>query len=175
MSTRRKLAFPLCVLVGAAEGLESAIADSASKPAMDERLTTAFHGKIQALTGDAAAQSSQTGDIAELTLQQRQDFNEMERLAAGARRSAKLAFPGQSALLRAEFMVGGDDLYHDCLVIQNAARLQYPAQTDAYGNAQNVTPRARFLLDESPRDRSQPDGGTQGGDSTPPPPAPPAA
>ncbi len=70
-------------------------------------------------------------------------------------------------------IIAANALYEDCLTLQNAARLQYPAKIDTTGNAQNVTERARFLLEEfPPRDRSQPDGGTQGGD---PPPAPPAA
>ena len=47
--------------------------------------------------------------------------------------------------------------------VQNATRLQHPTKTDAAGNAQNVTERARFLLEKSPpRDRSKPNGGTQG-------------
>ena len=58
----------------------------------------------------------------------------------------------------------------DCLIIQNAARFQYPAGTDAAGNARNVSERAHFLLAEfPPRDRSQPDGGTQGGNPLPAP------
>ena len=240
MSTRRKFNFPLATLTSSADLLGKALADPAYEVSMTARLgapfITAFPVKVTALTSGATAQSSQTGDLSQLTAQQQADFSEMERLTAGARRTARLAFPGQDTVLSAEFQVGeagskslaatiaraclthaaalkyaadlqtkgwipadtaalgtaiaaltgvgaeqeqaSDDrlgltnekiiaanaLYADCLTIQNAARLQYPAKVDAAGNAQNVTERARFLLEEfPPRDRSQPDGGTQGG------------
>ncbi len=249
MSTRRKFNFPLATLTRSADLLGKALIDPAYQTAMTARLgaafITAFPGKITALTGGASAQSSQTGDLSTLTLQQQEDFREMERLTAGARRTARLAFPGQDTILSAEFQVGeagsqsiaatigrarlthaatlkyatdlqtkgwipadtaalgsaidslaevgpeqeqaadeklgltnekiiaANALYADCLAIQNAARLQYPAGTDAAGNAKNITERARFLLEEfPPRDRDKPDGGTQGGDIPPVPPAP---
>lgn len=69
-----------------------------------------------------------------------------------------------------EKIITASDLYHDCLVVQNAARLEYPGGKDTTGSARNVSARARFLLDEfPPRDRSAPDGGTQGGTAQPPP------
>lgn len=249
MSTRRKFNFPLAILARDADLLGKALVDPAYQAAMTSRLgapfIAAFPGKITALTGGASAQSSQTGDLSQLTAQQQHDFQEMERLTAAARRTARLAFPGQDTVLSAEFQVGeagskalaatidrarlthaaalkyatelqtkgwipadtaalgtaiaalagvgaeqehaSDDrlgltnekiifanaLYADCLTAQNAARLQYPAATDAAGNAKNITERARFLLEEfPPRDKSQPDGGTQGGGTPPPPPAP---
>ena len=49
-----------------------------------------------------------------------------------------------------EKIIKANDLYHDCLVIQNAARLEYPGGKDAAGNARNITGRARFLLDAFP-------------------------
>ena len=243
MSTRRKFNFPLATLTHSADLLGKALVDPDYQAAMTARLgaefITAFPAKITALTGGATAQSSQTGDLSQLTVQQQEDFQEMERLTAGARRTARLALPGQDTVLSAEFQVGeagskslaatiararlthaaalkyatdlqtkgwipadttalgtaiaalaevgteqeqaSDDrlgltnekiiaanaLYADCLTIQNAARLQYPAGTDAAGNAKNITQRARFLLEEfPPRDREKPDGGTQ--DPTPP-------
>jgi hypothetical protein len=246
MSTRRKFNFSLADLIRNADLLATALTDPDYQAAMTTRLgaefITAFPGKITALTGGSAAQSSQTGDLSTLTSQQQADFREMERLAAGARRSARLALPGQDTVLSAEFQVGeagskslsttidrarlthaaagkyatalqaqgwiaadttalgtaiaalaevgpeqeqaGDDrlgltnektiaantLYADCLTIQNAARLQYPAGTDAAGNAKNITERARFLLEEfPPRDREKPDGGTQPSDTPPAP------
>ena len=245
MSTRRKFSFPLATLTHSADLLGKAVVDPDYQAAMTARLgaefITAFPAKITDLTGGATAQSSQTGDLSQLTAQQQEDFQEMERLAAGARRTARLALPGQDTVLSAEFQVGeagskafaatiararlthaaalkyatqlqtkgwipadtsalgtaiaalaevgteqeqaSDDrlgltnekiiaanaLYADCLTLQNAARLQYPAGTDAAGNAKNITQRARFLLEQfPPRDREKPDGGTQ----DPVPPAP---
>jgi hypothetical protein len=67
-----------------------------------------------------------------------------------------------------KYHIPANALYADCLTIQNAARLQYPAGTDAAGNAKNITERARFLLEEfPPRDREKPDGGTQPSDTPP--------
>ena len=252
MSTRRKFNFPLATLTHSADLLGKAVVDPDYQAAMTARLgaefITAFPAKITTLTGGATAQSSQTGDLSQLTVQQQEDFQEMERLAAGARRTARLALPGQDTVLSAEFQVGeagskslaatiararlthaaalkyatelqtkgwipadttalgtaiaalgtaiaalaevgtdqeqaSDDrlgltnekiiaanaLYADCLTLQNAARLQFPAGTDAAGNAKNITECARFLLEEfPPRDREKPDGGTQ----EPTPPAP---
>ena len=110
MSTRRKFNFPLATLTASADLLAKALTDPAHQAAMTLRLgapfITAFPGKITALTGGSAAQSSQTGDLSTLTDQQQADFREMERLAAGARRTARLAFPGQDTVLSAEFQVG---------------------------------------------------------------------
>jgi hypothetical protein len=249
MSTRRKFTFPVATLNRTARLLHAAITDPAHKAAMEERLgadfAATFDGKFTALTGTSIAQAGRTGDVSTLTQQQKENFKEMERLTAGARRTARLAFPGQDTVLRAEFQIGihepqsveaeleragkthaaalkyaaelkakgwiaadttllgqaiaalagsgieqdgafderlgltnekviaANAVYDGCLTIQNAARLQYPAKNDAAGNAQNITERANFLLDEfPPRDRSQPDGGTQGGDTPPAPPAP---
>ena len=55
-------------------------------------------------------------------------------------------------------------LYAECLAVQNAARLQYPSPQPGTEAA-----RVRFQLETfPPRDRSQPDGGPQGGGGTPP-------
>ncbi len=51
-------------------------------------------------------QSHATGTAGVLTQAQRQALADYVRLASSARRSAKLAFPGQNTLLRSEFMVG---------------------------------------------------------------------
>ena len=245
MSTRRKFTFPLATLISSAELLADALNDPAHQAAMTARLgedfIEAFPGRITAVTGEATAQSGKTGDLSQLTAAQLEDYDEMERLAAGARRSARLAFPGQNTILGAEFQVGeagskslsatiararlthaaavkhaaalqakgwipadtaalltaidglagidteqeeakderlgltnektiaANALYADCLTIQNAARLQYPAGTDATGSEKNITERANFLLNEfPPRDREKPDGGTQGGETPPP-------
>jgi hypothetical protein len=59
-------------------------------------------------------------------------------------------------------ILAANHLYSLCQKVQNAARLQNPANKPG-----TPTARARFLLDEfPPRDRSNPDGGT--GPSVPP-------
>ncbi len=110
MSTRRKFNFPLASLTRSAELLASALTDPSHQAAMTARLgaafIAAFPGKITAVTGGADAQSGQTGNLSQLTAAQLESYEEMERLAAGARRSARLAFPGQDTVLGAEFQVG---------------------------------------------------------------------
>jgi len=225
----------LGMLIHAAERLESALNDPAYAPAMAERLgegfAAAFAEKIAAVPQAKHQQVGQITKISDLTDEQEAAFDEVERLTAGVRRTAKLAFPGDTTRLREEFQVGIDNskslaaelqrasiilasvkkyatalqakgwvardttaletalglltgkdeeqeqakddklnltaektaanaLYLDCLAIQNAARLEYPAKVG--GQPAHATERARFLLDEfPPRDRSEPDGGTQ--------------
>lgn len=65
-----------------------------------------------------------------------------------------------------ETVVAANQLYDDCLAVQNAARLEYPstaARKDPAKAGFIETARRRFLLEEfPPRDRSNPDGGTGG-------------
>lgn len=250
MSTRRKFAFPLSALTKPAQDLLSALNDPKYSAAMQARLgvsiTSDLNNRLSTVTVSTGSQSAAAGEIGELTDEQLADFREVERLVAGARRSARLAFPSNATRLHDEFQVGietpktlaaelqraeivrdscvrhatalaakgwiaqdatdlaaaiaaltttgsehsekKDDkldltnnktaaanaLYDECLRVQNAARLQYPDKTDSAGNKINATARARFLLDEfPPRDRSQPDGGTQGGTTPPPTPSTP--
>ena len=211
---------------------------------MEARLGTgiaaSFATVIAAVRTELALQSGKTGEAGELTEEQQADFADVERLSAGARRSARLAFAGQAVILHSEFQVGINDpqdlasvldragkthtaavkyatqlapkgwiatdatalgaaiaalsgtgldqdealadraqftadltraantLFDGCLTIQNAARLQYPSTQPGTEAA-----RVRFLLETfPPRDRSQPDGGTQGGTPSTPPPNP---
>jgi hypothetical protein len=154
MTTPRKFNFPLATLTSSARLLGKALTDPDYQAAMTLRLgaqfITDFPGKITAVTGDAAAQSSQTGDLSTLTAKQQADFREMERLAGGARRSARLAFPGQDTVLSAEFQVGEADSKSlsatiDRARLTHAAAIKYatalqakgwiPADTDSLGNA----------------------------------------
>ena len=70
---------------------------------------------------------------------------------------AKDSAVGERIGLTGEKTVAANALYMDALRIQNAARLEYPANQPGTEEA-----RARFLLEEfPPRDRSEPYGGTQ--------------
>jgi hypothetical protein len=55
---------------------------------------------------EVANQGGKTGDVGDLTAEQRFAFNEVERLTAGARRTARQAFPGEDVKLRSEFQIG---------------------------------------------------------------------
>lgn len=117
MSDKRKFSFALSVLLRAADGFEDALEDTDYAAAMQDRLgddtatpplvyLTAFTAAIAAVRAEVANQSGKTGDAGDLTIDQRAAFGEVERLSAGARRSARLAFPGDDVKLRSEFQVG---------------------------------------------------------------------
>lgn len=114
---KRKFHFPLSVLIGASRRLHDALSDAGFAPAMADRLnadadtpaanfTTRFAGKIAALDAGDASQKTRSGQAGSLTRGQNADLAEMERLLAGARRSARLAFPGDNVKLHNEFQVG---------------------------------------------------------------------
>ena len=114
-----KFKFAVSLLVNAAGRLGDALADPLYAAAMAERLdaegdlpanrfATRLPTAIADVTDGAAAQAGKSGDAGALTREQQGWFDEMERLTAGARRSAKLAFPADATLLHAEFQVGVD-------------------------------------------------------------------
>ncbi len=113
MSTKRKFTFAVSTLTRTAGLLKSALADAAYAAAMTARLGAGFaadfDAKISAIANAGNNQSGQTGTLADLTEAQRGQFEEMERLTAGARRSARLAFPGEKTRLHEEFQIGEDE------------------------------------------------------------------
>lgn len=117
MSDRRKFTFPLSTLLRAAGGLGSALADTDYAAAMVARLddpaatppivfASDFAAAIAAVETEVGNQGGKTGDAGDLTTDQGTAFAEVERLVAGARRTARQAFPGDDVKLRSEFQVG---------------------------------------------------------------------
>ncbi len=113
----RKFNFSLSALIGAARRLHDALVDPDYGTAMAARLdapadtatsnfTTRFAANLAALDTGDATQKLKTGHAGTLTTGQNAAFDEMERLLAGARRSAKLAFPTDSVKLHSDFQVG---------------------------------------------------------------------
>ena len=107
-------------MIGAARRLHDALTDADFATAMAARLdadtdtatdnfATRFEAKIAALDTGDASQKSKTGQAGSLTRGQNAELAEMERLLAGARRSARVAFPGESVKLHNEFQVGNRD------------------------------------------------------------------
>ena len=116
----RKFSFPLSVLLGSSRRLYDALTDPDYATAMAERLNgptdmptdnfaTRFEAKIAAFSTGQSTQNAQTGAAGTLTKEQKADLLEMERLVAGARRSARLAFPDDPVKLHSEFQVGITD------------------------------------------------------------------
>lgn len=113
----RKFHFRLSVLRDASRHLHDALIDAVYAPAMGERLNakgdtpandfaTRFDQKLTALSGGDTSQHVKTGQTGTLTKGQRADLLELERLMAGARRSARLAFTSDHVKLHSEFQVG---------------------------------------------------------------------
>lgn len=115
-----KFNFPLSVLLGAARRLSDALADQDYAAAMAERLnddggtprthfTALFTVKLDALERGEATQKLKTGEAGALTEDQNTALDEMERLMAGARRTARQAFPDDTVKLHSQFQVGIDE------------------------------------------------------------------
>jgi hypothetical protein len=117
MNDQRKFAFPLSTLLHSADSLDAALGDTDYASAMATRLDdpektppyifrTVFETATAAVRTEVSNQGGKTGDAGDLTTDQRAAFAEVERLIAGARRSARQAFPGDDVKLRTEFQVG---------------------------------------------------------------------
>jgi hypothetical protein len=116
----RKFNFPFSVLTAAASRLHAALIEADYATAMGARLDDVppgpdsifadrFKKQIALIDEGGVKQSSQTGDVGTLTQAQKALFEELERLTAGARRSARIAFPDDATKLRSEFQVGIDE------------------------------------------------------------------
>ena len=120
MNDKRKFTFPLSTLLHAADSLNDTLGDIDYAPAMVTRLDdptttppyifrTVLETALAAVRTQVQKQGGKTGDAGDLTANQRTAFAEVERLTAGARRSARQAFPGDDVKLRTEFQVGITD------------------------------------------------------------------
>jgi hypothetical protein len=108
----RKFKGTLSGLLLAGDQLKDAVIDTDYAAAIAERLgdsiATTLTTQLGAVRHELEEQSGKTGDAGSLTQQQQDALAEVERLTAGARRTARLAFPGQDVLLHSEFQVGID-------------------------------------------------------------------
>ncbi len=120
MSDKRKFTFPLSTLLHAGDSFNDALGDIDYSAAMAARLDdpdatppvifrTVFETTLAEVRTQIQNQGGKTGDAGDLTTDQRDAFREVERLTAGARRSARQAFPGDDVKLRSEFQVGISD------------------------------------------------------------------
>jgi hypothetical protein len=120
MPANRKFDFPVSTLIRDAKRLLGALVDPVTGPAVARRLLVrtsdsalpgtpfaiGFEAQIKLVEKGGADQSGAFGGIGQMTEEQAAAFTELERLMAGARRSAALAFPSNDARLHSEFQVG---------------------------------------------------------------------
>ena len=103
-----------------ADSLNDALGDTDYAVAMVTRLDdpattppfifrTVLETALAAVRTQVQNQGGKTGDAGDLTADQRAAFAEVERLTAGARRSARQAFPGEDVKLHTEYQVGIND------------------------------------------------------------------
>ncbi len=134
MHTKRKFHFPLSTLLHAATGLANALSDTDYAADMAARLddpaatpplvfATDLVATIAAVQTEIQKQSGKTGDTGDLTEDQAAAFAEIERLTAAARRTARLAFPGDDVKLHAEFQVGHHDKHDLAAVLDRAGKI----------------------------------------------------
>lgn len=109
---RRRFNFALSTLLRDGDKLKDALEDTDYATAMRARLgancAADLGTLLAAVRTELLNQSGKTGDAGSMTQHQNEEFREVERLAAGARRTARLAFPGQDVILHSEFRVGID-------------------------------------------------------------------
>ena len=110
MSIPRNFHFPISTLTRDAQRLLGALTDSTVGPLVTARLTSdfavTFEAQITLVTTGNAKKSGAIGAIGELTQEQVEALPDLERLMAGARRTAALTFPKNDARLHSEFQVG---------------------------------------------------------------------
>jgi hypothetical protein len=145
----RSFKFPLALLVKQAGRLQNALNDATIGPPVVSRLAAgfvpAFSTLLEKVSGAPAGTPSHVGDVGTLTQEQNDAFHEMLRLMAGARRTAGLAFKGNSVVLHNEFQVGihepqglGDEVARAKIIL--AACQKYSAQLAVEGwTAQEAT------------------------------------
>ena len=120
MSDQRDFDFPISTLTRDAKLLLGALRDPVVGPTVAARLKKkdpaalpfdqALEKQIGFVEKGGTDQSGALGGIGTLTTEQAAAYTEMERLLSGARRSAGLAFPGNTVVLHSEFQVGtGND------------------------------------------------------------------
>lgn len=75
---------------------------------------------LAALGGDVVDQSKEHGELGVLTKEQELSLVELQHLMSVARKTAKLAFPGQTVKLRQEFQIGAHQSFALPALLQRA-------------------------------------------------------
>lgn len=120
MPASRTFDFSVSTLIRDSKRLLGALCDPATGPPVAKRLKVknpvagqpdvefdpGFDAQIKLVEKCGNDQSTAVGGIGEMTVEQAAAFTELERLMAGARRSATLAFPANDVRRHSEFQVG---------------------------------------------------------------------
>lgn len=125
--SERSFNFPVSILVRDAQLFAGALRNDIGAP-VAKRLPTTFVDEFTALieqvsTG-SAGQKAATGHTGQLTKVQNAALDEVKRLTAAARESAKLAYPDNPVLLRQAFQVGNSDPVSLASILERAVTVQ---------------------------------------------------
>ena len=145
MLTSRTFDFPISTLIRDAKRLLGALGDPTVGPPVATRLkkkdpdpakpditfAPGFATQIARVEKGGTDQSTAIGGIGEMTQEQAAAFTELERLMAGARRSASLAFPQNDARLRGEFQVGVHEPQDLASELERAGKIRAACATHA--------------------------------------------
>jgi len=145
MPANRTFDFTVSTLLRDSKRLHAALVDTITGPAVSRRLAKKnpvagqpdivfaplFEAQIQLVENGGIVQSTAIGKVSEMTQEQVDAFTELERLLSGARRSAHLAFPGNSPRLHSEFQVGVSEPQDFPSEIERAKKVLAACQTHA--------------------------------------------
>jgi hypothetical protein len=156
MTTPLKFKAPIGILVQDGDSILLALD---TRPEVAARLKTGFGAEMRQqhtdLKASIPAQASAKGDTGELTEEQNQAVEDLKDMLAKARKTAKLAFPGQDVKLRQQFQVGNSSNLRLPLLLQSAriieasckAPANLPAMTENGWTAAETT-ALRSRIDE---------------------------
>jgi hypothetical protein len=132
MTTPLKFKAPLAILV---QDGDSILLAAESDPAVAARLKTEFIPEIRQLHTElktsVPAQASAKADTGELTQEQNHAMEDLKEMIAKARKTAKLAFPGQDVKLHQQFQVGNSSALRLPVLLQSARIIEASCKTPA--------------------------------------------
>jgi hypothetical protein len=132
MTTPLKFKAPLGILV---QDGDSILLAAEGRPEIIARLKTEFVPEIRQLHTElktsVPAQASAKADTGELTQEQNRAMEDLKDMLAKARKTAKLAFPGQDVKLRQQFQVGNAGNLRLPLLLQSARIIEASCKAPA--------------------------------------------
>lgn len=110
MNEELKFHFPIATLLRDGDAIyKAAVARPELNPRLADDLLTQTGALLLSVPAGDAAQKSKRGGVGTLTQTQDALFRQLNKKIAAARRTAALAFPGQTVKLHEEFQVGAND------------------------------------------------------------------
>jgi hypothetical protein len=127
MIIRRIFTFPIATLYAEADLILTTAESTEEKPLIDARLDDGHVAATRALLRQLNPDDDSThlirGQLGKMTQAQRDAIKKVKKCMSRARKSARLAYRGQSVLLHETFLVGNDGPADIGTMLQNADKL----------------------------------------------------